>query len=497
MPAKRVVVIGGGIAGLCTGVYARKCGYDVEVLEMGQTPGGLATSWRRGAYTFETCLHWLLGSNPKGAFHDRWMEVFDIAKLTFVDPEEYMRIETERGESLPLYADADRMEAELLKHAHQDAAEIREFASEVRRLAKLPMPDPAQPVRTAIRALPALGLLRELSRDTIREYGQRFTHPLLRQLFEGESAEMSALALLFSLAWMSQRNAGYPIGGSQAVIRGVAESLANLGGHLRLGAKVERVLVEDDRAVGVQLTGGEIIPAEWVISAADGHATICGLLGGRYADENVEEVYSTLKPFPSYLQVSLGVARDLSDQPAFLIRLLDAPIQIDPETELSRAAFRFFHYDPTFAPAGKTAVTCFLPTRNFEYWAELEQKDPARYQAEKNRIAEAVIAALEKRIPGIRGAIEVTDVSTPATIIRYTGNWRGSMEGWLMTPATGFRPLRQDLPGLKRFLMAGQWVMPGGGLPSGLMTARSAMEAVCKEDRVPFLAAQPVRHKAA
>jgi protoporphyrinogen oxidase len=52
--SRRILIIGGGIAGLCTGVYARKCGYQAEVLEMNTLPGGLAMSWRRGEDTFET-----------------------------------------------------------------------------------------------------------------------------------------------------------------------------------------------------------------------------------------------------------------------------------------------------------------------------------------------------------------------------------------------------------------------------------------------------------
>jgi phytoene dehydrogenase-like protein len=58
-----------------------------------------------------------------------------------------------------------------------------------------------------------------------------------------------------------------------------------------------------------------------------------------------------------------------------------------------------------------------------------------------------------------------------------------------MTPGTGFNPLRNTLPGLRGFLMAGHWVMPGGGLPSGLLTARLAVRAMCKEDHIPFLPA--------
>lgn len=97
-----------------------------------------------------------------------------------------------------------------------------------------------------------------------------------------------------------------------------------------------------------------------------------------------------------------------------------------------------------------------------------------------------MIAILEKIAPGIREEIEAIDASTPATVIRYTGNWQGSMEGWLLTPQTGFKPLPRTLPGLKRFMMVGQWVMPGGGLPSGLMTARSALQEICKQDRWRF-----------
>jgi phytoene dehydrogenase-like protein len=50
-PRKKIVIIGGGIAGLCAAVYGLKCGYDVEVLEMHDRAGGLAMSWKRGGYT--------------------------------------------------------------------------------------------------------------------------------------------------------------------------------------------------------------------------------------------------------------------------------------------------------------------------------------------------------------------------------------------------------------------------------------------------------------
>jgi phytoene dehydrogenase-like protein len=488
---RKVAIIGGGIAGLCAAVYAAQSGYQVEVLEQHSVPGGLATSWSRGEYTFETCLHWLVGSNPKGTLHEQWREVFDIDKLTFIQPEEYLRLESERGEKLSIYSDVTRLEPELLKTAPEDRVEIRRFASAIQRLADFPLLEAgdtwSQRVSAFLRMALRLPLLIRLARISGEEYGRRFKHPLLRRFFtEGTSGRISVVAIVFMLAWMSRANAAYPIGGSKAIIRPIVERLTALGGRLRVGAKVEAILVENLAAVGVRLVGGEVIKADWVISAADGHATIYDLLGGKYKDDAIDKLYGKGETFPSYLQVSLGVASDLSSAPGHLMQVLEAPLKIDPETSMDAVTFRIFHFDPTFAPAGKTAVTCFLPTYNFGYWVDLQRSDPVRYENEKRRIADAVVAILERRLPGIRERIEATDISTPVSVVQFTGNWKGSMEGWLPTPRAGFGKRRQTLPGLRRFLMVGQWVQPGGGLPTGLTTARAAIQSVCKQDGLPF-----------
>ena len=488
--------------------------------------------------------------------------VCDIEKLTFINPEEFVRIESQDGDSLTIYTHVDRLEAELLRRAPQDAAAIRDFTRSVRTLGKFRMLDPSGGLAdnwlNMLRDLPIFPLLSKLSKMSGEEYGSRFSDPLLKSFFStGDIGKMSAIAMILSLAWMNSGNAGYCIGGSQALIRLIEEKIASLGGKIRFKSKVDRILVGYDTAVGVQLAGGENIMADWVISAADGHATIFDLLGGRYLDAAIRKTYDERELFASYLQVSLGVALDLREQPAMLSRFLESPLVVDPGTELRNLSFRIFHFDPTFAPAGKTAVTSILPdarlrvlersapqrprrlpcaeapsrrrghrgprkarawrswsdrdgrfrifhfdptfapagktavtsilpTRNFEYWNDLRHNDPAAYHAQKHRVADAVIAVLEKRLPGVRGAIEVVDVSTPATVFRYTANWKGTMEGWLVEPGAGFRPLPNTLPGLKQFMMVGQWVMPGGGLPSGPITARPAVKAICRHDHVPF-----------
>jgi phytoene dehydrogenase-like protein len=488
---RKLLVIGGGIAGLCAAVYGRRCGYEVELIEQHDTPGGLATSWKRGPYTFETCLHWLLGSSPASPMYLQWSEIFAIDRLRFVYPEEFVRIEAADGQALSIYTNFERMRDTLLRRSPQDAEAIRDFVAAVREFAHLPVPDPSEHGLVTwigyLRLLPEAARLRRFARMSIAEYGERFHDPLIRAFFDaGESSQMMAITLAFALGWMGAGRAGYPLGGSQAVIRLITENLQRLGVRLRLAARVQSVLIERDSAVGVRLESGEIVRADRVISAADGHATLRTLLGGRYTDQRLESAYSSWKPYPSYVQVSLGIAQDLSQLPGFGSRVLDEPLAVDPCTHLKQLSYRCFHFDPSFAPPGKTALTCFLPTYACDYWTQLREREPERYLAEKARVAGLVVDVLEQTHPGLRRGIEVTDVSTPATVIRFTGNWRGSMEGWLPTPQNGLRPLPNRLPGLANFYMAGQWIVPGGGFPGGLMSARTAVRDLCSHDGVHF-----------
>jgi len=85
----------------------------------------------------------------------------------------------------------------------------------------------------------------------------------------------------------------------------------------------------------------------------------------------------------------------------------------------------------------------------------------------------------------------VVDVATPMTWHRYTGNWQGSFEGWLPTPKTLTMQMNKTLPGLYDFYMVGQWVQPGGGLPPAVMSARHAIQIICKEDNRRFKTSVP------
>jgi phytoene dehydrogenase-like protein len=146
-----------------------------------------------------------------------------------------------------------------------------------------------------------------------------------------------------------------------------------------------------------------------------------------------------------------------------------------------------FNYDPTAAPKGKTMIRVNL-NGDYTFWKKLRET-PDQYEAEKKRIADEVVKALDARYPGLAEKVEMVDVATPVTFERYTGNWQGSSQGWVPTPeaANGTAWFSQKtLSGLERFYLAGQWVEIIGGVPSAAFSARNVIRLICSRDGRPF-----------
>jgi phytoene dehydrogenase-like protein len=127
---------------------------------------------------------------------------------------------------------------------------------------------------------------------------------------------------------------------------------------------------------------------------------------------------------------------------------------------------------------------------DYDYWKKLRQ-EPERYRAEKVQIAGQVIKCLDKRFPGLAARVEMQDVATPITWERYTGNWRGSYEGWFLRDGDFMTSMKKTLPGLDGFYLAGQWVEPGGGLPTAAMSGRNVTQIICKKDKRHFITTKP------
>jgi phytoene dehydrogenase-like protein len=309
-------------------------------------------------------------------------------------------------------------------------------------------------------------------------------------LFSGSMPDFPVTGLILMLAFMHKKSCGYPVGGSLEFAKAIKRRYLELGGRIRYNARVEKILVESDRAAGI-VCAGQTFRADEVVSCADGHATLYDLLEGRYLSPALRAAYETYPVFPSLIYVGLGIGKDLRDQPAAMLFPLREPIVLeDGALTLKQLGVRLFHFDPTLAPQGKTSAVVMIESRNLAWWSGLREKDPARYGEEKRKVGERVVEALERELGGIASAVEVVDVATPATWHRYTGNWQGSYEGFLPTRKTMMKNLGFTLPGLANFYMHGQWVAVGGGLPPAAMNGRALARILCKKHGKRFTAAE-------
>lgn len=479
---KQVLIIGAGVSGLAAGIYAQLNGFQAEIVEQNATPGGLCTAWQRHGFTFDCCVHWFTGSLPGSKLYRLWEELGAVQGREFRRRDIYSLDADEKGIVFTAYTDVEKLRAEMMRLAPEDKVVIDNVCDDVKRFAKIDMPVDMTSLDMLL-SLPVLGLFRKYSMP-LSTLAARFTDERLRLAFGRTFGwhDQSAAFTLFALGLMSKGDGAYPMGGSLPLVRALEERYVELGGKVRYGTKVEGILVEADVAVGLRTTAGEM-RADAIIAASDWHTTVFDWLGGRYQDHDLKEMLSKLEPFPPLLLVFLGMKEEAIDVPESV--LVPAMRSVDPgDTPTTHLLLERRSFDPAMAPRGKGVLCVTLPS-SYLHWNGLRD-NRAGYLAEKNRVASEVLEALEAWRPGTRDMVEVVEVVTPLSFEKWTGNWKGSYQGWLWTKGASLTSLDNTLPGLGNLYLAGQWLSPGGGLPIAALSGRKAIKTLCRDQKVRF-----------
>jgi phytoene dehydrogenase-like protein len=489
---KSIIIIGGGVAGLSAGIYAKLNGFDAEIIEMHSVTGGQCTAWERRGYRFDYCLHWLVGTR-KGPFNDIWKVTNVINdKVEIIDHEVHTKIFAKDGREFTLFTDLDRWEKYLLQLAPEDTRSIKRMCRDMRKSVLLePYSDPPgfrKPFKTIISTIsmiPVMMLFMRYGKKSCSQYfrSMKLRNPHLAYFLENMygTRDFSALAFIMMFAWFNQKNAGYLIGGSKPLSERMTDRFKRLGGKLTTKQRVTKIIVENDTAKGVILSDGTEKRADYVISAADGHSTIFDMLEGKYVGKKIADAYNSWEVFTPLVQVSFGINKKLASENPVEMWLVQDQMIGRTKTETGYSIMNYW-FDPTMAPDGKSVLVLRFESP-WDLWSNLTDEE---YNSEKKKIEADATALLAKHYPGILTDIEVTDVATPLTDVRYTGVWKGSYEGFMPGSKNLITNLNSTLPGLKKFYMAGQWLFPGGGLPPAGQSGKWAIQFICREEKLPF-----------
>lgn len=489
---KKVIIIGGGIAGLSAGIHARQYGFDSVIYEKHSIMGGQCTGWNRKGYHIDGCIHWLTGTREGSELNDLWKNVGALDGVELIQLDRLQTYEAD-GSTIPLWMDIDRFEKELLELSPEDEQPIKEMVRDIRLLQKNTMvparlPMDMLPLREVIRLIRSMKGLNEVMKRTGRisakEYARRFRHPALRDMFAMTAPDnYSAAIFLFSLGGFSSGDGAIPKGGSRAMALRMEKRYLELGGKVVNNISAEEIIIKDGMAQAVSLSDGSTENADYVICACDTKTTFDQLLGGRFKDKKFEMRYNNPVdyPLPTSVQVAIGVQQDLSGYPCALSFPVE-PFTVGVTSQRTLSITNY-SYEPDFAPDGcTTMVTSINQTdRDYFFWEKL-YRDKEAYQREKQRIAKDAADRLITRFPELSGKVTVLDVATPMTYERYTGAYHGAWMSFMMTPKFKFMSHSGKIKGLKNCFLAGQWLSPPGGLPIAVTTGKFAVQRIAKKE---------------
>jgi len=490
------IVIGSGLGGLsCAAAFARQ-GFKPLVIEQHDKPGGFATAFERpGGFVFDVSLHSTTVEQRNGVYN--LISGFpEITSVEFVPHPNLFRA---------IYPDHDirvtqknvkayiEMLSRLFPEEQKGIAGLFEdmsgLAHDIRRLSEAKgQPDMSRfPIDYPV-------LFKLMNKTWGEVVDGRIRDPKLKAIVSGQwgyyGLPPSRLSCFYyALPFLGYLTYGgyYPIGRSQEISNAFTKYIEGHGGKVLLNTKVTKILTKDGAATGVATADGKEFKSRVVISNADPYSTFRSMIQDQQALAEYEARWEKYSISLSCFQVFLGLKEDLVKK----VGIGDSEIFMgsgyDPEADyavawkgdVTQGGIGVSLYDNIFtgySPAGKNTIN-LLTLQGYGPWEKFESDyfagKKAEYSKEKTRMAEIMIQRVEQKLlPGLSSAIEVVDISTPLTVVRYTGSPRGAIYGWDQTVNnSGANRVGHSTP-IKNLYLAGAWSRPGHGygavIPSGL-----------------------------
>jgi len=460
-----VIIIGAGLGGLTAGAKLAREGMKVLVIEQHSRPGGCATTFRRGAYTFEVGLHEMDGPGGRDIKNRIFSELDVNGNVEFITIPEFYRFI--RGD----------LEVTIPHDPQQAAARLSEM-----------FPDEKEGIARYYEQI--LNPRKRMAGDSDPDIS---VGSFLDSIIDNEDLKLILLGNLgyfhddpysLSLAYYSVAEGSYYTngasfirGGSQRLSDHLAGYIISHGGQVLLNHLVTEVSVKDGRATGVtcrrrndpgqnsiEATADEIVANNAIPALADLLPTESGV--------QLKDEYSGLNTGASLLTVYLGFDRPLKElrHNYYSTFIYDssvrsqADIAANNRDDFSKRSFTFVDYsqiDSGLAPAGKGvgAVCCI------DYLADWENLGREEYEQKKEYVAKTFIKRLGEVIPGFEDATAYYEVGTPVTVKRYTLNPEGAVYGFAQNPG---RKVLDSFKPVDNLHFASAWGRTGGGFSGAI-----------------------------
>jgi len=524
------VVIGAGAGGLAAAAHLAMAGRHVLVVEQDRHVGGTAHVFRRGGFVFPAGpLSFTVPDYLAGTLRDLGVrtplrferDIFQVVRgdLDVIISVPLERVAAQLEAAFPAEREGIRAVTGVLLEV---VAALRLLSPENLVVATGAVVADGGPRAVAPRhaEIAPRTESRRLALDVLRRWedvpageliDRHLTDRRLRDLLGSQGATETVMpVVLLAQMWdfMAERGIWYPATGIGAVGDLLAERVVEMGGIVACGRKVVRIRTERGRVAGVVLEDGAVVRASAIISGADYRHTMSDLLPADAAARTAAANVGANRPLPpltpSNFTVFIGVRRNAVDLSAF--RGHQLLVRLDEDTPVPWAAKQARVEDlrgdemwlcwwsrhagsvPLAPPDCEALVLKVMAP--FAPFAPLDGAGRGRharaYYVFKERMADALVAAVSEVVPGLSEAVLVREVATPLTYRDWGHRSEGSVAGWSWRAQDGGGArsrslIRTPVPGL---YMAGLQAFTRlflGGLGTSLYSGRCAADAVLTE----------------
>ncbi len=454
------IVVGSGLGGLTTAAYLATNGLCTLVLEKHYVAGGNAHVFRRKQmFEFDVGVHYLGDCGADGLIPTVLRGVGLDGKIEFLemDPDGFDTLMFP-GITLRVPKGWDRYRERLVATFPDDETGLHRcldvLQGVVSEFAKMKLPVEPEDMPRLMQEAP------NFMKWGMRPLGELFDDCGLGQKARAVlAAECGTYAMppsrtpvVLHAALMGHylKGAYYPKGGGQVLPAHLVDVIRSHGGEVRMRAGVQRILVEDGRAVGVRLSGGEELRAPVVVSNADLKRTFLEMVGEEHLSSTtaarVQRYRMALPLFCVYLGLDIDLRDRIPNTNYLYFTTFDfegihedcyaGRVPSDLPLFITVASVKDPHTE-AIAPKGYSSLEIMtLVPADASLWGiekgpaagEKYHRNPV-YQSLKQRLTDVLVEGAERVIPGIKEHIVWKEAATPISQEHFTSSTGGTSYG--------------------------------------------------------------------
>lgn len=421
-----VIVIGSGLGGLTTANRLAYCGHSVLLLEHHHRLGGLATWFKRKGHIFDISLHGfpfgMIKTCKKYWNREIMGSIVQLKNIVFDNPQFSLKTTFDKDDFTSILNTKFKIPLTVINDFFTTVAGMNFYDDQTM-----------------------------TTRELFEQFfpGRTDVHRLLMEpITYANGSTLDDPAITYGIVFSNFMNRGvYTFeGGTDKLIHMMADELEKNGVTISTRARVDRIVTEKNKVVGVEVDG-TIVKAGAVVSNSGITNTIHNLTDRScFSDEFIERA-DAIRVNNSSCQVYIGIKEEesIKDVGDLLFTSTNEEFDSAELLDLHTRSKTFSLYYPKTRPGHNRYTIVASMNSRYSDWAKLTDD---QYRAEKERMAQRAVEDLTRYLPDVKEKIDWMESATPLTFNRYTLHTHGTSFGTKFEGLDISRSIFKEVPGL-------------------------------------------------